>query len=123
MQSLDLNKNEAAISLPTPLVVGSSKNGIQTPINIPKLELAYNKGSLFSFCSEYRKEKEKKKRKNGEIRIPNGLFTRLCVLSVFYYVKRLAYLVLVSDYGPPPHISSYFIFFDSEARLLLGNWG
>ena len=68
-------------------------------------------------------EKEKRKRKNGEIRIPNGLFTCLCVLSVFYYVKRFAYLVLVSDYGLPPHISSYLFFFDSEARLLLGNWG
>lgn len=122
MQRLDLNKNEAAVSLPTPLVVGSSKNGIQTPINIPKLELAYNKGSLFSFCSEYRKEKEKRKRKNGEIRIPNGLFTCLCVLSVFYY-KRLAYLVLVSDYGPPPHISSYFIFFRFRGKIIVGELG
>ena len=68
-------------------------------------------------------EKEERKRKNGEIRIPNGLFTRLCVLSVFYYVKRLAYLVLVSDYGPPPHISSYFIFFRFRGKIIVGELG
>ena len=62
VQRLDLNKNEAAVSLPTPLVVGSSKNGIQTPINIPKLELAYNKGSLFLFA----RNTEKKRRRERE---------------------------------------------------------